>query len=168
MATAARILETAVLELRRIVRMARTRDGLQGVIVLAPGVRILENDGERGARGVSFVHAAEDVRLVGLHAGRGTLRAAPAASDVRREIRFRERKARRHAVDDHADLLSVRFAEDAHSENPSKSIHSLSNKSKNPGNDFATQATSSMSTGPSAPREATFRAMTMRWSPWDV
>ena len=87
---------------------------------------------------------------------------APAAGDVRREIRLAERDARREAVHDHADLLSVRFAEDTYSEYVTKSVHSLSNKSLKPGKDLATQAVSSMSTGPSAPSAATLRAITMR------
>ena len=40
----------------------------------------------------------------------------------------------------------------------------LANMSLNCGKDFATHVSSSMVIGPSAPREATFRAMTMRWS----
>ena len=38
----------------------------------------------------------------------------------------------------------------------------------NCGKDLATHASSSMVIGLSAPREATFRAMTMRWSWWEV
>ena len=164
MAAAARILEAAVLEVRGVVRVARTRDVQQGLVVLAAGVRIVEDDGERGARRIAFIDAAEDLRLIRLHARGRALRAAPAAGDVRREIRLAERDARREAVHDHADLLAVRLAEDAYSEYVTKCVHSLSNKSLNPGKDLATQAVSSISTGPSAPSAATLRAITMRWS----
>ena len=47
MAAAARVLEAAVLEIRRIVRMTGTRDVQQGLVVLAFRVRVLEDDGER-------------------------------------------------------------------------------------------------------------------------
>ena len=162
MAAATRILEAAVLEVRGVVRMTRARDIQQGLVVLAVRVRIVEDDGERGARRIPLIDAAEDLRLIRLHARGGTLRAAPAAGDVRREIRLAERNARREAVHDDTDLLSVRFAEDAYSEYVAKSVHSLSNKSLKPGKDLATQAVSSMSTGPSAPSAATLRAITIR------
>ena len=162
MAAAARILEAAELEVRGVVRVARARDVQQGLVVLAAGVRIVEDDGERGAGRIAFVDAAENLRLIRLHARGRALRAAPAAGDVRREIRLAERNARREAVHDHADLLSVRLAEDAYSEDVAKSVHSLSNKSLKPGKDLATQAVSSISTGPSAPSAATLRAITMR------
>ena len=168
MAAAARILEAAVLEVRSIVRMAGTRDVQQGLVVLALRICIMKNDGERSAGRISVIDAAEDLRLIGLHARGRAFRAAPAAGDVRREIRLTEGNARREAVHDHADLLAVRFAENTYSEYVTKSVHSLSNKSLKPGNDLATQAVSSMSTGPSAPSAATLRAITIRWSAWEV
>ena len=126
------------------------------------GVRIVEDDSKRGAGRIAFIDAAEDLRLIGLHTRGRALRATPAAGDIRGKIRLVERNARREAVHDHADLLAVRFAEYAYSEDVAKSVHSLSNKSLKPGKDLATQAVSSMSTGPSAPSAATLRAITMR------
>ena len=162
MAAAARILEAAVLKVRGIVRMAGARDVQQRLVILAMGVRIVEDDSERSARRIAFIDAAEDLRLIGLHTRGRALRAAPATGDIRRKIRLAEGNARGEAVHDHADLLAVRFAEYAYSEDVAKSVHSLSNKSLKPGKDLATQAVSSMSTGPSAPSAATLRAITMR------
>jgi hypothetical protein len=157
-----RILETAVLHVRREVRMARARDVLQFRIIAAARIRIAEYDGERSPRRIALVHAAEDVRLIGLDAGSRAFRPAPAPVDVLREVLLAQFDTRLYAVQHYADFLSVRLAEDAYPENPSECIHNLSNISKNSGNDFATQAVSSISTGPSAPSAATLRAITMR------
>ena len=162
MAAAARVLEATVLEVRSVVRMAGTLDVQQGFVVLTVRVRIVENDGERSARRVAFLNAAEDVRFIRLHARSRAFRTAPAAGNVRRKVLLAERDARSQAVHNHSDLLSVRLAEDAYPEYLTECIHSLSNKSLKPGKDLATQALSSMSTGPSAPSAATLRAITMR------
>ncbi len=162
MAAAPRILEAAVLHVRREVRMARARDVLQLCIIAAARIRIAENDRERSPRRAALVHPAEDVRLIGLDAGSRAFRTAPAPVDILREVLLAQFDTRLHAIQRDADFLSVRLAEDAYPENPSECIHNLSNISKNSGNDFATQAVSSISTGPSAPSEATLRAITIR------
>ena len=162
MAAAPRILEAAVLHVRREVRMARARNVPEFRIIAAARIRIAENDGKRSSRRAALVHTAENVRLIGLDTGSRTFGPAPAPVDILREVLLAQFDTRLYAVQRNADFRSVRFAEDAYPENPSECIHNLSNISKNSGNDFATQAVSSISTGPSAPNEATLRAITMR------
>ena len=164
MAAAARVVETAKFEVGREVSMARTGMLPELLVILAAGVLVTKKDGERRAGGVAVVHAGNNFRKVGLQAGRGAQSTCLAAGKVLHEIFHAQRNAGQYTIQGYADALPVGFAKNAYTKFIAKSVHSLSNNSLKSGKDLATQAESSMTTGASAPRAATLRAITMRWS----
>ena len=165
MAAAAGVVEAAVLEVGGEVGMSRTGMLAELLIVLAAGVLVAEKEGERRPCGMPVINARHDFRKVGLDAGRGAGGSGLAAGQVFCKIRFPERNAGQDAVKGYADMRAVGLTKNTDSEFIAKCVHSLSNISLKAGKDLDTQAVSSMTTGESAPREATLRAMTMRWSP---
>ena len=164
MAAAAGVVETAEFKVGGEIGLAGTGMLPELLVVFAAGVFVAEEDGERGAGGAALVHAGNNFREVVFHAGRRARSAGLAAGQIGRKIGLGERNAGQHAVQRHPDAGAVGFTENTDSEFIAKSVHSLSNSSLKSGKDFATQPTSSISTGLSAPKAATFRAMTMRWS----
>ena len=111
---------------------------------------------------MSLIHAAYDFRLIGLQAGGGAQGAGLAAGQILGEVLLAKRNARKDTVYRNTDSLSVRFSKNTYSEFITKSVHSLANISLKVGKDLDTHSTSSISTGLSAPREATLRAITIR------
>ena len=114
---------------------------------------------------MAFKYAGDNFRHIGFHPGGGARCAGPAAGQIGLEIFRSKRQTGLYAVHHNAHIRAVGLAEDAYSEFVTKCIHSWSNNSLNVGKDLATQGVSSISTGLFAPRAATFRAITMRWSP---
>ena len=161
-ASSARVVEAPIFEVGREVCVTGTRVFPELLVVFAAGIFVLEEDGERGAGGVSLIHAAYDFRLIGLQTGGGAQGAGLAAGQILGEILHAKRNARKDTVYRNTDSLSVRFSKNAYAKFIAKSVHSLSNNSLNVGKDLATQAVSSISTGLSAPRDATLRAITIR------
>ena len=135
---------------------------------------------------MSLEDAAYDCRPVGFYARSRTLCPALSAKDILFEILLAEFQTSRNAVQNDSDEFPVGFSEDAYSEFSAYRVHIFEiyffivcctymlrlsfssavcrNISWNCGKDFATHSSSSISIAPSAPRAATFRAITIRWS----
>ena len=165
---AAGVVEAAELEVGGEIGMARTGMLTEAFVILTASVLVAEKDGERGAGSVTVVHAGDNLGEVVLHAGSSAQGSGLAAPEVCGEVFFTQGNPGKDTVYSYADTGAVRLTEYADSEFISKRIHSFSNNSLKWGNDLATQVTSSMTTGLSAPREATWRAITMRWSAWEA
>ena len=167
MAAAAGVIVSAILEICREVCVTGPGVLAEILIVFRARVVVSENDSQGCTGSVSFINACENLWSIGLQTGGCTGPARLTAENIVIKVFFTERNSGKYAVHCYSDDGAVGLAEDADFEVVAKSIHSLSNNSLNVGNDFATQAVSSIVTGLSAPREATLRAMTMRWSPKD-
>ena len=113
---------------------------------------------------MTLVHAGDNFRLVRLHTRCSAQGSRLAAGKVLRKIGLTQRNTGQHAIQRYADALPMGLAKNAYAKFITKRVHSLSNNSLKSGNDLATQAVSSMTTGASAPRAATRSAITMRWS----
>ena len=162
MAAAPGVVEALVLDGSGIVGMARTRMRPEGGIIHAAGIGIAETDGQRGAGGMALENAADDFGKVRFVAGSRPRSPGTATGQIRLKIRLGKGKAGSDTVQDDPDPFPVRLAEKADAQFASKRIHNCSKMSLNSGNDFATQALSSISIAPSAPSEATLRAITIR------
>ena len=125
MAAAAGVVEPAVLEVGRKVGVAGTGVLAELLVVLAAGVLVLEQDGERGSGGLSLEHAGDNLGLIGLQARGGPQRTGLAAGKILHEIGLAERNAGQHAVYGNPDAGAVGFTEDTDSEFITKSIHVL-------------------------------------------
>jgi hypothetical protein len=167
-AAAAGVVEAAELEVGGEIGVARAGMFTETLVVFAAGVLVAEKDGERRACGVPLIYAGDNLGEVVLYAGRGTQGSGLATPEVCGEVLFTQGNPGKDTVYGDTDARAVRLSEYADSEFITKCIHNFSNNSLKWGNDLATQVTSSMTTGLSAPREATWRAITMRWSAWEA
>ena len=94
-------------------------------VVLAAGIDIANQKGDRRTGRHAFVNPAEYLDLVGLAALRGVAAAAGrAALEVMREVFRRDGGARRAAIDHAADRRPVRFAEGGDAQQVAKGVHS--------------------------------------------
>ena len=123
MTAAAGVVEATEFEVGREVGLAGTGVLAELLVVLRAGVLVLEEDGERGAGGLSLVDAAHNFGLIGLDAGRSARGAGLAAGQILGEICFTERNAGEHAVQGNTDTRAVRLAENAYSEFITEGIH---------------------------------------------
>ena len=166
MASASRVIEVVPFDGRASVGVSGAGDVPEEAVVARAGVGVSENDGQRRSGSMSFEHSAEYLRLVRLYPRGGAFLSALPAEYVRHEIFFAQRYAGSHTVHHHAYGIAVGLSEYGDPELSSECVHraNLLNVSIKSGNDLATQAVSSMFTGPSAPREATIRAITILWS----
>ena len=128
---AAEVVVAAVFDVGGEVGVTGTRMLPEAFIILAVGILIAEEDGERGAGGVTVVHARDNLREVVLYAGGGAQGAGLAAGQVLGEVFFAHRDAGQYAVDCNADARSVGLAKNAYSESIAKCVHSFSNNSMN-------------------------------------
>ena len=106
-AAAARIVEAAVFDIRRVVRMARAGRRAKQRIISGMRIRIGKRDGQRGAGRMALEDTAADQREVGFPARGRAFGTAPAPGQVRGEIRLRQGDPRLHAVNHHPDLGAV-------------------------------------------------------------
>ena len=85
-AAATGIVEAPIFEVGREVCVTGTGVLPELLVVFAAGVFVLEEDGERGAGGMSLIHSGDNFRLIGLQAGGGAQGAGLAAGKIFCEI----------------------------------------------------------------------------------
>ncbi len=116
-APAAARIANAVLLPVGVIRMARTELLGDVAVILAALIGIADQQADRRAGGTAFVHAGQDLDLIGLAARRGVpALAAGTALQIVGELFRRNLQAGRAAVDDAADRRPVRFAKGGDSE----------------------------------------------------
>ena len=164
MPAAAIVLEIEILHCRSQVGVTRTGSGQQLAVVLRTSIVVEEHYGKGSACGHSVQHSAHQAGTVLLHTGRGSQPSRFAAGYFLHHLLFRNLQARKHSVYGASYHRSVGLPEDGDPENPAETVHSCSNIWLNSGNDLETQSSSSMTRGESAASEATFRAISIRWS----
>ncbi len=110
--TAAARIANAVLLPIGVVRMAGTELLGDVAVVLAALISVADQQADRRAGGTAFVHAGQNLDLVGLATRRGVpALAAGTALQIMAELFRRDLQAGRAAIDDAADRRPVRFAE---------------------------------------------------------
>ena len=113
MAAARDILKTVELFLRGEVGVAGAGDVNEIAVVLASGVRVVNDGAERRAAGCVSDKSGEKLRRIGLFARRGPgILPGRAAAEKCRELVHVNREARGKTGDGHADGRAVRLAED--------------------------------------------------------
>ena len=121
---AARVVGPVPLDGGDIVGVAGAGHGVEVAVVAGTGIGIAEDNCQRGSGGVAVHYAAEDLRLVGLDAGRRADGAALAAGlgafgarrppgYIRGEVRLAQRHSLGHSVHHYTYGLSVGLPEDA-------------------------------------------------------
>ena len=110
MAAAAKILKAVVFGKSGIIRMRRTQTIACPFIVFAAGIRIFDEDGERGTGGVPFKPAADDADGIRLMALCGDAPFCLALRHTLLHVVQVQRQTGRQSVDHHADGFSVTFA----------------------------------------------------------
>ena len=138
------------------VSMCPLAEVLRGMGLTVQGSDMSESD--------TVQHSAHQAGTVLLHTGRGSQPSRFAAGYFLHHLLFRNLQARKHSVYGASYHRSVGLPEDGDPENPAETVHSCSNIWLNSGNDLETQSSSSMTSGESAASEATFRAISIRWS----
>ena len=108
------VVHVVILHACREVRMSRTGLAAQLGVVLGARVGVLDDRGDRRARGVPIDHAGNDMRGVGLAAlGRGLVTAGGATVQKSLQLLLVNGDTRRNAIERAADGGGVRLAEDA-------------------------------------------------------
>jgi len=115
---APRVGEAAVADPARKVGVAGPRQGGEALVVGAAGVLVPEDEGEGASGRAAPVEAGEEFGSVALLPGRGASSPGAASGEVGLEVAGGEGEARRAAVDEGPDGLSVRLAEDLDAEDP--------------------------------------------------
>ncbi|ABA48712.1 hypothetical protein BURPS1710b_1866 [Burkholderia pseudomallei 1710b] len=122
-AAAAAIVAHAVLLPVGVIGMARAERLGDVAVVLAALVGVADQERDRRAGRHALEHAGQDLDLVGLLTLRDVARRAGlAAVELELDVGFRERHARRAAVDHAADRGAVRFAEGRDSEKRAEGV----------------------------------------------
>ena len=150
-----------------IIHVARTGNSLELGIIPRTGVGIVKFYREWASGGLSLLKSFRDIGLIGFDAGCSTLCTRLAACYVSLKISFTQRQSRRYSLHFHAHNRVVGASVNLYSEIVSETVVHMTESSKSStkvGKDLATQDRSSISTGESAPSDATLRAITILWS----
>ena len=123
MATAARVLKSAELDIGHPIGMPGPRNLPEQVIIAAAGILIAEQDRERGSGRMAFIHPAEELRHVRFDARRRSGRTGAAARQISFEISGIERQSGLDAVNDDTYGRTVGLSEKGEGEFISKSVH---------------------------------------------
>ena len=121
-AAAARVAHTVFMPVG-VVGMARAERVRDVAVVLAALVRVFDQQCDRGARRDALVHAGQDPDLVRFLALRHVARRTRlAAVQLRLDVGFGQRQARRAAIDHAADRGTVRLAEGGYGKQLAKCV----------------------------------------------
>ena len=107
------ILETAILDLCGVIRVARTGSDLQIVIVTGADVGVVNYSGNRCATGIAINNTGQKFRVVCFLAG-SSPRLAAGRSSIQKTLQLLQihRKSGRNSVKCHANGRAVRLTKD--------------------------------------------------------
>ena len=121
MSAAGDVVHVVILHARGEIRMARAGLAAQLGVVLGARVGVLDDRGDRRARGVSINYAGDNVGGVGLAAlGRGLVTAGGATVQKGLQLLLINGDTCRNAIERAADGGGVRLAEDAYVQDVAK------------------------------------------------
>ena len=175
MASSAGIIELVKSQSCSKIRMSRPRGYFKALIVFALDICIFEGNRQRSAGSAALIDSAQNNGLIRLNPWRSPLCPALSPGNIFSKIFSGKIDSGFDPIDDYSYFGPVGLPEDTDSEYSTERIHSitvilsfpdrlqkaLSNISINLGKDLETHSVSSISMGPSAPREATFSAITI-------
>jgi hypothetical protein len=103
--------------------MTWTRDISKPGIVGRVSVKVSEHDSQWCSRGMTFIHSADNLRYILLHARGSPSGSALTALYVLDEVLLSEFESRRDTVHDHSYEFTMGFSKDTHSEFSSVRVH---------------------------------------------